>query len=140
MLELSGNQRQIWVSVGGHLGNAVREIRVTLPDGKGAPAWVNLDRERGVLVIDRQADSDLLRLRLTFVTKAGEQRARVIEIDLNAGQMREVREVGDHKARTSAKAPVAHASQAGPGVFTDQLIAASRSRFEPSDDLMAVLN
>lgn len=98
-LDLISFGPQVWITLDAQSG--VRELRATLADGKALPAWVRVET-KGVLVIDRPAGVESLRLRLTVVHQRGQASVQTIEVDFNSGQMRRV---GEAEATGAAGRP-----------------------------------
>jgi len=119
-LELSGDRRQLWLSV--QTEGAVRAIGARLADGRALPSWVRMDGN-GFLAIDRPADVQRLRLRLTLVPERGAPRSVTVELDFDSGQMRIV---GGRPGQPGA----AHRSVAAPDFAAQLDDAAARRSFE----------
>ena len=132
-LELSRDRQQIWVSMSA--GPGVREIRVTLANGGDLPPWVSTDG-RGFLAIDRSADVEQLRLRLTVVPEKGAPRSQVIEFDFNSGQMRVI---GSGEADRTTRPPGSPRADVQVPDFSAQLEAAARGQSRADEELMELL-
>ncbi|MGC5702607.1 tandem-95 repeat protein [Pseudomonas sp. NFXW11] len=103
-LELLGQGNDFWLTASGD-GEAGRIVRVELEGARALPEWIRSDQ--GTVFINRPANVEQLRLRVTTVSPAQRMTSRVIEIDLLSGQMRDVhdtpiRSVGKIAASTAA--------------------------------------
>ncbi|MBS0343061.1 MAG: tandem-95 repeat protein, partial [Proteobacteria bacterium] len=132
-IELSAHRQDVRISLS--RGPGVREVRATLPDGRALPSWVHLDPS-GLLMIERPLDVEQLRLRLTTVPEHGPARSRVIEIDFNSGQMREV---NDRQPRAKPAAGSGPRAQLGVPDFLAQLETATRPRAGVDAQLLELL-
>jgi hypothetical protein len=75
------------------------------------------------VAIDRSADVEQLRLRLTIVPQRGATRSEVIEFDFNSGQMRTI---GGREADRTTRTPTRPRADAHVPDFSTQLEAAAR--------------
>ncbi|MFC5609365.1 tandem-95 repeat protein [Variovorax soli] len=86
-VEFTAGRQQVSVELTS--GEPVREVRATLADGRPLPPWMRMD-SRGYLLMDRPAAVEQVRLRFTVVKQNGASVTHTIEIDFNAGELRQI--------------------------------------------------
>ncbi|MEJ8856075.1 Ig-like domain-containing protein [Variovorax robiniae] len=140
-LEVSSRGPQTWVLVEDHApaGRAgISQVSATMADGRALPSWIRLDGH-SYIAIDRPVGEDLIALRITVERSNGETRSHTIEIDNNAGEMREIghgtldKAAGKDKAAGDKASTKAGAKSASLG-FSAQLAQASRQAAPPTVD------
>ncbi|MDH6593098.1 hypothetical protein M2165_002987 [Variovorax sp. TBS-050B] len=117
-LEFEQQGDRAWISVG--VADGVRGLRVTLDDGRPAPAWLRVDPS-GFVRIDRPAGVDQLRLRVTLIDEHGTARSERVEIDFSTGQVRRLTDPAPDGPRAAAPS------------FSEQLQRAARPAVAPRE-------
>jgi len=117
-LEFEQQGHRAWISVG--VADGVRGLRVTLDDGRPAPAWLRVDPS-GFVRIDRPAGVEQLRLRVTLIDEHGAARSERVEIDFSTGRVRPLTD------------PVPVGPRAAAPSFSEQLQRAARPAVAPRE-------
>ncbi|HSM42669.1 MAG TPA: putative Ig domain-containing protein, partial [Afifellaceae bacterium] len=67
----------------------VEEFRVTMADGRPVPSWISVDA-KGLVMVERPADVELLDLQITAVLSDGGSISRAIEIQATSGEIKAI--------------------------------------------------
>ncbi|MEJ8849748.1 cadherin-like domain-containing protein [Variovorax rhizosphaerae] len=139
-LALYSRGQQTWIDVSDQAAPAqstITKISATLADGKALPSWIRVDGH-GHIAIERPVGADLQTLQITVTRKNGDTRTHVIEIDSNAGEMRQIGKSTEQKATGKDKA--AKDNKTAASLFSAQLASASHQATRTVDaDLLAAL-